>query len=199
MPQQKKDEITGLVIPNKLFYSHITPISKVGSLDNLNRFENIGKNIQVEFGVRDTYGFRAVTLDKKLDYKHTYFDKLIPINAWPFISISYWFKEYRSNELKFDLKIKAFEKKLKGNHDDEKILESLNTIIAQLSDKNVVIELDMDFIYSQVELKLKLINSLNYVKANLNNSKEGEVKIEFKLKVNSELKNKLNPSITIKL
>lgn len=197
MPQQKKDEITGLAIPNKLFYNHITPISKVGSLDNLNRFENIGKNIQVEFGVRDTYGFRAVTLDKKLDYKHIYFDKLIPINAWPFTSISYWFKEYRNNELKFDLKIKAFEKKFKGNHDDEKVLESLNTIISQLSDKNVVIELDKDFIYSQVELKLKLISSLNFVKANLNNPKEGEVKVEFKLKVNSELKNKLNPSITI--
>ena len=197
MPQQKKDEITGLAIPNKLFYSHITPINKVGSLDNLNRFENIGKNIQVEFGVRDTFGFRAITLDNKLDYRHIYFDKLIPINAWPFISISYWFKEYKNNELKFDLKIKAFEKKLKGNHDDEKILESLNTIIAQLSDKNVVIELDKNFIHSHDELKLKLINSLNFVKAHLNNPEEGELKVEFKLKVNSELKNKLNPSITI--
>jgi len=197
MPQQKKDEITGLAIPNKLFYSHITPINKVGSLDNLNRFENIGKNIQIEFGVRDTYGFRAINLDKKLDYKHIYFDKLIPINAWPFISVSYWFKEYKNNELKFDLKIKAFEKKLKGNHYDGKILESLNTIIAQLSDKKVVIELDKTFIHSHDELKLKLINSLNFVKTNLSNPKEGEIKVEFKLKGNSELKNKLNPTITI--
>jgi hypothetical protein len=113
MPLQKKDETTGLTIPNKLFYSHVTPINKIHSLDNLNRYENIGKDIQIEFGVRDTYGFRAITIDKKLDYKHIYFDKLIPINAWPFINISYWFKEYKNNELRFELKIKAFGNSLK--------------------------------------------------------------------------------------
>nr|WP_233173332.1 hypothetical protein [Flavobacterium sp. ASV13] len=269
MPQHEKDENgkpklkpNGEPDDSKWIYSHITPLLKIDK-DGLNRYDGINADLKynVSFGLRDTFGFRAIDLDKKIkNYQHKYFDKLIPVNAWPFIAISYWFKEYKNNELIFELKIKAFgnsfkitEKSLlaleselskeklikirkiagktflsqadflqalmeiganlstiekdkilklaseKGyqSFEPKETIESLNTIIAQISDKNVVVELDKDFIHSHDDLKLKLIDSLKYVKANLNNPKEGEIKVEFKLKINSELKNKLNPFITI--
>lgn len=209
MPQHEKDENNGKtkilndkIDDSKWIYSHITPLLKIDK-EGLNRYDSINTNLKynVNFGLRDTFGFRAANLTQKIEnYQHKYFDKLIPINSWPFISVSYWFKEYKNNELKFELKIKAFEKKVKGNYDTERIIESLNTIIAQLSDKNVVAEIDNNFIYSHKELKEKLINSLNYVKTNLSNlnPKESELKVEFILKASSELRNRLNPAITIR-
>lgn len=207
MPQHEKDKKgksklkpNGEIDDSKWIYSHITPILKLDKA-GLNRYDSINSNLEytINFGLRDIFGFRAIKLTENIEnYQHKYFDKLVPINAWPFISISYWFKEYQNNELTFELKIKTFEGNLKGQHDDE-ILESLNTIIAQISDKNVAVELDKDFIYSPTELKEKLVHSLNFVKTNLTNSnpKEAELKVDFKLKVNSELKIRLNPTITI--
>lgn len=201
MPTQKKtDENSEDYIDDKLFYSHISPLSKVNSIENIERYINIGKTINVEFGVRDSYGFRAVALNKSLKYKHRYFDKLIPINAWPFISISYWFEKYvDADTLQFKLSVKGLENPdLSGYGDLKDVRTTLNTIIAQLSDSRTAVSFNYKIIPT-VKLNEVLKEFVTEVRDNIDKLSYGPIKKEFVFTVNpdSALINILNPQILI--
>src|SRR5690606_18978325 len=100
----------------------------------------------------------------------------------------------------FNLKIKAFENGLEKSEPfkNEKNLEVLNTIKAQISDPKVQILLGNEFEYSQTTLKSELLKAIDYVIENYNNPTEKVFQIEFKMNLNSDLKTLLNPSLTVK-
>ena len=100
MPSSPKKEVDGnSVIDNdKAFYSHISPLilNTEDNTNNINRYSTVGKGYELKLGLRDIYGFRTNIdfKEKEKVYKHLYFDKLIPVDAWPLIKFSYWFAGY---------------------------------------------------------------------------------------------------------
>lgn len=195
MPLERKDEVTGNPIKDKLYYSNITSLKKVTDAANKERYDNVGKTFKLNFGIRDTYGFRAVDLDKNLEYRHVYFDKLIPLNSWPFIECNYWFKEFKSDELVFTLNVLAFKnvQTIPGD-DKEKIREALHTAIAQLSDSRVTVT--MNYVMT-VDLKAPFLEFLDYVLTNLDKPKLKASNYLFKIKATPDFKMVLDPVITV--
>jgi hypothetical protein len=81
-----------------LRYNHITPVVTQDSQKdqrgkNLERYSAVGKKYQIGINVRDVFGARTSRPDTfiaKANYEHFYFDKLVPLEAWPLIKFSYW-------------------------------------------------------------------------------------------------------------
>jgi len=163
------------VIENgKAVYSHISPlITDVEGKDiyNIHRYSTVGNYYKLKLGLRDIYGFRtSIDFDDK-EYKHLYFDKLIPVDAWPLIKFSYWFKDFdkASNSLNWTMKgyydireildLAGISKDASNNYkydfgkpisdDDlksisnviEGVYNSLYTILAQLSDAGISVSI----------------------------------------------------------
>jgi hypothetical protein len=117
-----KEDVNGKkeVIDNgNAVYSHISPlITDVEGKDiyNIHRYSTVGNDYKLKLGLRDIYGFRTnIDFDEK-EYKHLYFDKLIPIDAWPLIKFSYWFKD-------FDKVSNSLHWTMKGYYDTREILD----------------------------------------------------------------------------
>ncbi len=107
--------------PNgKLVYSHVTPLNIQDPEDknshrNINRYATVGKEYELNLGIRDIYGFRTNVDFNDEKYTHYYFDKLIPVEAWPLLKFSYWFDSLNeSNNLKW---------KITGFYDIRQILD----------------------------------------------------------------------------
>ncbi|HSC37752.1 MAG TPA: hypothetical protein VLD19_07775, partial [Chitinophagaceae bacterium] len=150
MPKNKQDA-KGDALPGNVYYNHITPLLMVdpasqdpGTRNLVNRYSAVGKEFQLNFSLRDSYGFRTTSLPVSIKYKHRYSDKLIPLSAWPFIKCSYQCQDAGA-DIHWQLKI-AFDKEggdalINGDNGDKKnsILGSLWTVRAQLLDTNVKI------------------------------------------------------------
>ena len=150
MPKTKKKDPSksfegNNIVPDYIFYNHITPVIKYNDSDdqNLNRYEGIGKDYSLYFSLRDIYGFRTTELDQSVssNYKHRYFDKIVPINSWPIIKTSFWFQDIQGSNSFWRLKFELFEKNdidklLKDSESIQSVLNTLYTIKAQLSDSN---------------------------------------------------------------
>jgi hypothetical protein len=117
MPSSFKDA-GGLDVKDKVKYNHLTPLVTQSSykdaagnlLDplgrNLDRYSAVGQKYNLSINLRDVFGNRTNPDDKFLataPYTHQYFDKLVPIESWPLIRFSYWFKKTDANNLVFDI------------------------------------------------------------------------------------------------
>jgi hypothetical protein len=116
MPSSFKDKNDDIV-KDKVKYSHITPLviqssykdaegnpDKVGR--NLDRYIAVGQTYDLSINLRDVFGNRTNPNDEFLasaNYTHQYFDKLVPIESWPLIQFSYWFKKHDITNLVFDI------------------------------------------------------------------------------------------------
>lgn len=196
MPLEHIDEATKLPIKSKLFYSHVTPLHKVADESNIGRYKNIGANFKLKFGLRDIYGFRAINLDNDLEYTHVYSDKLIPLSSWPQIECSYWLKNFKNNELVFELNIKAFHDGQVINEEEKKeTRNALHTIIAQLTDPRVKVAINY---INSTDLKTLFLSFLQHVLDNLDNPKVKKSKdVLFKIPVDKSFTKILNPVLTI--
>lgn len=105
-----KDE----AIDGKLKYNLVLPLN-VKNADpedkhNIKRYETVGKKYRIGFNLRDTYGFRIEDINTNIvtkDYKHFYFDKLIPIESWPLMKFSYWFESFNNSKNTLSWKINS--------------------------------------------------------------------------------------------
>lgn len=82
---------------DKFYYRHVTPLRADAAGNdphNLRRYETVGKQFKLAFGLRDTFGFRAADLTKTLTHEHLYFDKLVPVESWPLLKFSYWLDSF---------------------------------------------------------------------------------------------------------
>ncbi|MGG7666492.1 hypothetical protein [Dyadobacter sp. BHUBP1] len=196
MPLEQNSDANDIQTAGKLTYSHVSPLHKVSDVANIDRYRNVGKNFKLKFSVRDTFGFRAVDLKQLLDYNHVYFDKLIPMTSWPVVACSYWFHEFKNNELVFELKLTAFPKGQEiADEDKSEILNTLHTIIAQLTDGRVTVKLNYAI---QTDLKSLLLSFLTYAVANIDTPKEKEsTGIYFNIAGDDDFTKILAPEITI--
>lgn len=95
----------------ELRYSHMTPLviqDKAADplAKNIDRYKAIGEKYSVNINVRDVFGARTSAPDTFIattEYQHYYFDKLVPLDAWPLIKFSYWLKGFTAGKLSFDL------------------------------------------------------------------------------------------------
>jgi len=148
MPKNITKDANGkrkIIKKDKVVYSHISPLKiKVDDHDinNLNRYATVGKHYQLKLGVRDIYGFRTSIDLSEINYKHYYFDKLIPVEAWPLIKFSYWLDSFTE-------KTDTLYWKLKGYYDIRQILDLAaiprdgngeNKYRYQFGDTNIVAE-----------------------------------------------------------
>ncbi len=172
MPQSKKG------VAGKVYYSHITPLLKInpGSQDLrdqnlLNRYSCINREFQLDFSLRDSYGFRATQLPIALRYKHFYFDKLIPMGAWPFIKYAYHCTQ-AGPDISWEFKVQFSQEDgqalINGetNEKRDSVLNTLWTIKAQLQDANVQItlnNLDISTGTDILKMKLETKQQLEYV------------------------------------
>lgn len=105
---------------NILQYKHVSPLVNKNSqpdpklkndIHNIcNRYFAIGKTYKLDYGLRDTYGFRTSGKDdspiNSKEYQHFYLDKIVPVTSWPFIKFSYWLNDLSTpNKLIFDLRV----------------------------------------------------------------------------------------------
>ena len=96
---------------NELRYHHLTPlVTQVQAADplgkNLSRYSAVGEKYRVSINVRDVFGARTSDINTFIattEYEHCYFDKLTPIDAWPLVKFSYWFNEFASGKLVFEV------------------------------------------------------------------------------------------------
>ncbi|MEA5461674.1 hypothetical protein VB796_21580 [Arcicella sp. LKC2W] len=212
MPQQKKEE------PEKLFYKHITPITK-----GVNRYDAVGKRFKLKFGLRDIFGFRALNNIGEINHTHLYFDKLISLDSWPLTKFSYWLNSIDTNKQKIKWDFKAsiiFEEVLdlagiarksdgKYTDDDFKEInrvigeysEKINTIKDQIDDKRVTVLVN-DSGNGTIQKFLQkiiteLLNGLSLIKTNkvIPKSNNQSALLEFDLK--SELRQELKLEIKI--
>ena len=107
---------TNPVDEEHLQYNHVTPLvnknSDPGHHDDVNniysRYAAIGKEYILNYDLRDTYGFRTSKDNHPINtvgYRHFYFDKIIPVESWPFIKFSHWLNKDSTREpLVFDLR-----------------------------------------------------------------------------------------------
>jgi hypothetical protein len=146
MPKTKKKDqsksFENNVIQDYVFYNHITPVIKYNNDQNVNRYDGIGKEYGLNFSLRDIYGFRTIELNQLIpgNYKHCYFDKIVPVNSWPIIKTSFWFHDIQGINSSWRLKFQLFEKGeidnlLKDPESVQSVLNTLFTVKAQLSDK----------------------------------------------------------------
>ncbi|WP_121356814.1 hypothetical protein [Flavisolibacter nicotianae] len=201
------------IIKNKLFYNHVaTLISYKNDVHNINRYAAVGASYSIDFSLRDIYGFRAAELPSmaKKDYKHTYFDKIIPVNSWPFINLAFWCELDSAKKitwfLKFDLNKEPGnnnKKLLEDLESKQHIIETLYTVKAQLLDKNLKISITNENAETELpkdkrEELNKLINaSLKYAGETVTESTADTVKVEFLIKPNA-LKTALSPELIMK-
>ncbi|HMG68726.1 MAG TPA: hypothetical protein VK588_13600, partial [Chitinophagaceae bacterium] len=93
-------------------YNHLTPLviqeadDSVGA--NYKRYSTVGITYNINVNLRDVFGFRTNDSTHFLatrEYTHYYFDKIIPVDAWPLIKFSYWVKSYdvKTDTLYFNL------------------------------------------------------------------------------------------------
>lgn len=79
-------------------YRHLSPLivqdpAADRFAENENRYACVGQEFTVNANVRDVFGFRTSRTDQFLateNYTHFYFDKLVPVDAWPLVRFSYW-------------------------------------------------------------------------------------------------------------
>jgi len=194
-----------------LFYNHVTPlISYKDDNENINRYSAVGNKYSLNFSLRDIYGFRASDIPAVAitEYQHCYFDKIIPISAWPFVKCSYWFKNIDNVSSTWILKIELFKenaKKLISNQ-DKSIIDTLNTIKAQLTDNNLKIGISNFDPESTVKETLISLNDiktqlLNMIKEAIRLAKNdtpslNEIKIDFSVPHNG-FKTIINPHLVL--
>ncbi len=182
----------GTPIEEAFIYKHLSPLTLArkddGKIDteNIYRYDTVGKTYSLKCNLRDTFGFRIGDPGQlaTVEYTHTYFDKLVPVDAWPLISFSWWFGRYAKPDLYFNLACNSdireildlagilrkkitvpanpdpvfvprydLDEEIDKPGDVEKllkvksgILNNLYTILAQLKDKNTIIEINnIDF------------------------------------------------------
>jgi hypothetical protein len=122
----------------KVYYRHLTPLVSYADSSNMNRYNAVGKNFRVDFSIRDIYGFRLAPLPLTINYKHVYFDKLIPVNAWPLLKCSFWLSATAPQmkwTVKIELNVADRDKLLKNDAQVKNISDQLFTIKAQLTDQ----------------------------------------------------------------
>ncbi|MFH6994569.1 hypothetical protein [Flavobacterium sp. FlaQc-48] len=110
----------GSALISKLRYNHLTPLviqsdkKPDGTVDaigrNTYRYKETGNKFKLGINLRDVFGNRAGQNNQYLataEYTHLYFDKIIPVESWPLMQFSYWFKQYDSNSelLQFDISL----------------------------------------------------------------------------------------------
>jgi hypothetical protein len=138
LPQENPDKsLEG----EPLWYRHVNPVNTLSSIEGKERYSQVGKQLQVNFGVRDIYGLQAITLNRSLDYTHTYSDKLVPLGAWPFVNFSLVYNGFNTNTKMTTWKIEARFHKVKdatqilgSEQDKARIQELLYTAMAQVRD-----------------------------------------------------------------
>lgn len=134
-----EEDSTGKMVLSEsdLLYEHVTPLGSGATL--FNRYKGVGETFNFHFGLRDIYGHRFIEeLGQPVKYVHKYFDKLIPINAWPLITFSPQLVKVSDDRLEWNLVIEVDEttyNTYKGQADQE-TKEQLATIIAQIADPN---------------------------------------------------------------
>lgn len=180
-------------------YSHISPLVVQDKLkdpgaENEGRYACVGRMYSIRVNLRDVYGFRTAKAGEFLaeePYRHYYFDKLIPVDAWPLLRFSYWLSDTASAaNLLFDLRC-GYElrdildlsgiPKDKGiyrydfgqrirDEDLERlretipgILKTISTVVAQLVDENVQLAIT----YTEGSVKNKIVAKLLELKNNL--------------------------------
>ncbi|MFL5741127.1 MAG: hypothetical protein ACJ75B_12970 [Flavisolibacter sp.] len=121
MPTSVLDK-DGKEIPGKLKYEHISPLNIMdrsitvddlaaflAEQNNVKRYETVGKKYKLEYDLRDVHGYRIAVKGEtpfgSATYTHFYFDKLVPVESWPLIKLSYWFDKWdqRTNTLTWNV------------------------------------------------------------------------------------------------
>ena len=98
---------------DKICYKHVSPLinyddNKDGEIDssfgiykNSHRYNPVGEEFKLAFGIRDIYGFRVIENVGELKCEQLYFDKLIPVEAWAPLKFSYWFNSFDEDNKSF--------------------------------------------------------------------------------------------------
>src|SRR6185312_6325121 len=119
----------------------------------IHRYDAIGNIYNIDFSLRDIHGFRTTELDaiSIKDYKHCYFDKIIPVGSWPFIRFYYWCRITDGNKpawyAKFELAKTDDDKNMSlvnNTGDKQSIIDMLYTIKAQILDKNCKLSIQLE-------------------------------------------------------
>ncbi|WKN33784.1 hypothetical protein PZB74_10655 [Porifericola rhodea] len=145
LPIMPSSETEREVAVNKLTYKHVSPLDK--DISSGNRYSSVGKKYTFTFGLRDIYGFRAIENlfvgESPITYTHKYFDKIIPISAWPIIKYTTELVEIEDNKAKWKLYISIDNEEYEKIKDQEGVKEQLRTIRAQLSDDHYQMSIEL--------------------------------------------------------
>ncbi|WP_042153426.1 MULTISPECIES: hypothetical protein [unclassified Pseudoalteromonas] len=142
-PSKKQEKLDVNSLSKRLlYYKHVTPLSD--QLTAVERYACVGKTYVFKFGLRDIYGHRTIdNIGTTVEHTHKYFDKLIPMSAWPMIkitpSISNELNSVTSSSIKFNAIIEVDReayRKYQNSNGKEQIQSQLLTIISQLHDEN---------------------------------------------------------------
>ncbi|OLY91816.1 hypothetical protein BUE76_07825 [Cnuella takakiae] len=114
MPTSVLDK-DGNPVTDQYKYEHISPLNVMdrtitgddlpafyAELNNVKRYETVGKKYKLEYDIRDVHGYRIAAKGEKpigaATYTHFYFDKLVPVESWPLTKLGYWFDNWEKEK-----------------------------------------------------------------------------------------------------
>lgn len=205
MPQNPK--VNGKDDEKSLLYSHVSPLvdfvdkNKNGGRPDKHRYSAVGEEFTLSIGVRDIYGMRwSAESIKTLSHTQKYFDKLIPVDSWPFIKFSYWMNDLNKWEVTGNFHILEildlagiprnedntyqynYEDSITNEEHVKNFIETLNGLIAEVDTiydqirDEILIEIT-DFEGDQITLKTEIETLVCKVKSCLENMKKFPDKI----------------------
>lgn len=105
-------------------YTHVSPVSKPTEP----KYQGVGKNLSLQLGWRDVYGYRAGSLSPDLNYTHHFFDKLINMDQWPYIHCNYKLEQVSGSQIKWRV---VFSVDVEGEDGKGGLKKALKEILTQ--------------------------------------------------------------------
>lgn len=142
------------IIEDQLLYKHVSPLFNRTDETKKNKYQFVGDTFDFSFGLRDIYGHRFIKnlavsewdedwkipanpiTNKTFSYVHKYFDKLIPVNAWPLLMMNIELNKATEQKLKWSLNFEVNEEEYKQSGVNNQILIQLQNILEQIKDDN---------------------------------------------------------------
>lgn len=197
MPLENQDNAEG-----EIQYQHVLPLVQNLNITD-NRYSCIGNIYNMNFALRDIYGFRITPISAGIaNYQHRYFDKLIPIDLWSNISLSFWFSHFQDQSIIWRLSAFIGEENsspVQSSESTDDLIRNQQIALEQLQDLYVVVSFENPNInYSSTLLKdfliKTLLESLKYLK---NENYERLNDIEIPQILSEDIKQEINLSIKI--